>query len=56
MTVVPPVRMLGTFGSHLDSSSVACRLRAATTRAYIMQPMPVRIWSAFFFCSSLSAA
>ena len=23
---------------------------------YIMQPMPVRIWSAFFFCSSLSAA
>jgi len=23
---------------------------------YIMQPMPVRIWSAFFFCSSPSAA
>ena len=30
-------------------------LRLSLARLHIMQPMPVRIWSAFFFCSSLRA-
>ena len=46
LRAAPVVRELARF-----QTADHCSLEAN----YIMQPMPVRIWSAFFFCSTVSA-